>query len=101
MFKGVTDLFKKPDPKELVRKWQGTLRTEQRNIDRQIRGAARRALAAGRRRGECVRCVLPPTLALQSYAPRRTHYNTHHNTRLPHHAAAAPAPAFFPCRHPV
>lgn len=39
MFKGVADLFKKPDPKELVRKWQGSLRSEQRNIDRQIRGA--------------------------------------------------------------
>lgn len=31
-------VFKKPDPKELVRKWQADLRTEQRKIDRQIRG---------------------------------------------------------------
>lgn len=30
--------FKKPDPKELVRKWQADLRAEQRKIDRQIRG---------------------------------------------------------------
>jgi hypothetical protein len=32
-------VFKKPDPKELVRKWQADLRGEQRKIDRQIRGA--------------------------------------------------------------
>lgn len=37
MFEGVQKLFKKPDPKELVRKWQADLRTEQRKIDRQIR----------------------------------------------------------------
>jgi hypothetical protein len=43
MFKGVTDMFKKPDPKEMVRKWQSTLRAEQRNIERQIRGAPRAA----------------------------------------------------------
>eukprot|EP00878_Enallax_costatus_P002622 GHUV01002806.1.p1 GENE.GHUV01002806.1~~GHUV01002806.1.p1 ORF type:complete len:219 (+),score=48.88 GHUV01002806.1:310-966(+) len=29
--------FKKPDPKELVRKWQADLRAQQRAIDRQIR----------------------------------------------------------------
>lgn len=34
--------FKKPDPKELVRKWQAELRAEQRNIDRQIRGESYR-----------------------------------------------------------
>jgi hypothetical protein len=33
-------VFKKPDPKELVRKWQADLRAEQRKIDRQIRGGA-------------------------------------------------------------
>jgi hypothetical protein len=33
-------VFKKPDPKELVRKWQADLRAEQRKIDRQIRGEA-------------------------------------------------------------
>lgn len=32
-------VFKKPDPKELVRKWQTDLRMEQRKIERQIRGA--------------------------------------------------------------
>jgi hypothetical protein len=31
-------VFKKPDPKELVRKWQADLRAEQRKMDRQIRG---------------------------------------------------------------
>jgi hypothetical protein len=36
--KGVQSLWKKPDPKELVRKWQADLRSEQRKIDRQIRG---------------------------------------------------------------
>jgi hypothetical protein len=47
--------IKKPDPKELVRKWQAELRTEQRKIDRQIRGGcpwaqagAGRAVAGGR-----------------------------------------------------
>lgn len=35
-----TQVFKKPDPKELVRKWQADLRAEQRKIDRQIRGEA-------------------------------------------------------------
>ncbi|PNG99452.1 Vacuolar protein sorting-associated protein 24 1, partial [Tetrabaena socialis] len=30
-------LFHKEDPKELVRKWQTTLRAEQRGLDRQIR----------------------------------------------------------------
>lgn len=33
----ISKVFKKPDPKELVRKWQADLRTEQRKIDRQIR----------------------------------------------------------------
>jgi hypothetical protein len=41
MFSGkssVLDYFRKPaDPKELVRKWQADLRTEQRSLDRQIR----------------------------------------------------------------
>lgn len=34
----VLQVFKKPDPKELVRKWQADLRSEQRKVDRQIRG---------------------------------------------------------------
>jgi len=33
---GFLDVFKKPDPKELVRKWQGQLRKEMRQVDRQI-----------------------------------------------------------------
>lgn len=33
----IQKVFKKPDPKELVRKWQAELRAEQRKIDRQIR----------------------------------------------------------------
>lgn len=33
----ISKVFKKPDPKELVRKWQADLRTEQRKIERQIR----------------------------------------------------------------
>lgn len=41
MFENVQKLFKKPDPKELVRKWQATLRGEQRKLERQIRGTAR------------------------------------------------------------
>lgn len=40
MFQGVQNLFKKPDPKELVRKWQAELRSEQRKIERQIRGGS-------------------------------------------------------------
>lgn len=31
-------LVKEPDPKELVRKWQATLRAEQRVLERQVRG---------------------------------------------------------------
>lgn len=30
--------LEKPDPKELVRKWQSQMRTETRQIDKQIRG---------------------------------------------------------------
>jgi hypothetical protein len=40
MLEQVQNLFKKPDPKELCRKWQADLRAEQRKIDRQIRGEA-------------------------------------------------------------
>lgn len=36
----ILQAFKKPDPKELVRKWQADLRAEQRKIDRQIRGVS-------------------------------------------------------------
>jgi len=36
--KTFVDYFKKPvDPKELVRKWQGDIRSEQRQIEKQIR----------------------------------------------------------------
>mgnify|MGYP004178155713 FL=1 len=35
---GFMDLFKKKDPKEMVRKWQSKLRSEMRGVDRQIRG---------------------------------------------------------------
>ena len=45
MFSKVTSLFdnfKKPaDPKDLVRKWQSELRSEQRGMERQIRDLAR------------------------------------------------------------
>lgn len=45
MFSKVTsvfDHFKKPaDPKDLVRKWQSELRSEQRGMERQIRDLAR------------------------------------------------------------
>jgi charged multivesicular body protein 3 len=38
----VLDFFRKPvDPKDLVRKWQADLRTEQRALDRQIRDLTR------------------------------------------------------------
>jgi charged multivesicular body protein 3 len=37
VLQAVQGLFKKPDPKELVRKWQATLRAEQRRIDRSVR----------------------------------------------------------------
>eukprot|EP01024_Parvocaulis_polyphysoides_P045339 TRINITY_DN423_c0_g1_i1.p1 TRINITY_DN423_c0_g1~~TRINITY_DN423_c0_g1_i1.p1 ORF type:complete len:271 (+),score=41.10 TRINITY_DN423_c0_g1_i1:127-939(+) len=40
--KTIFNVFQKPvDPKELVRKWQAQLRTEQRQIDRQIRDIQR------------------------------------------------------------
>ena len=36
--KTFTDYFwKRPDPKELVRKWQSDIRSEQRAIEKQIR----------------------------------------------------------------
>jgi hypothetical protein len=38
----VKDFFiQRQDPKELVRKWQSEMRTQQRGLDRQIRGALR------------------------------------------------------------
>lgn len=40
--KSFTDYFRKPpDPKELVRKWQSDLRTQQRAIEKQLREIAR------------------------------------------------------------
>lgn len=42
------NLFRpKPDPKELVRKWQSMLRTETRRVDSQIREIQRCAPLAG------------------------------------------------------
>ena len=32
-------MFKKKDPKDMVREWQSKMRTEMRGVDRQIRGA--------------------------------------------------------------
>jgi charged multivesicular body protein 3 len=37
VLQAVQGFFKKPDPKDLVRKWQATLRAEQRRIDRSVR----------------------------------------------------------------
>eukprot|EP00775_Hariotina_reticulata_P002794 gene2794-3087_t len=37
LLENIQKAFRKPDPKELVRKWQAELRAEQRKIDRQIR----------------------------------------------------------------
>ncbi len=36
------EFFAPPDPKELVRKWQATLRAEKRALERQIRGEGAR-----------------------------------------------------------
>ena len=35
---GFMAMFKKEDPKDLVREWQSKMRTEMRGVDRQIRG---------------------------------------------------------------
>jgi charged multivesicular body protein 3 len=35
---GFMALFKKKEPKDLVREWQTKIRTEMRGVDRQIRG---------------------------------------------------------------
>lgn len=35
---GFMAMFKKKDPKDLVREWQSKMRTEMRGVDRQIRG---------------------------------------------------------------
>ena len=35
---GFMDMFKKKEPKDLVREWQSKLRSEMRGVDRQIRG---------------------------------------------------------------
>jgi hypothetical protein len=47
-------VFKKPDPKELVRKWQADLRAQQRKIDRQIRGEAQHSSSTAARLGHPV-----------------------------------------------
>jgi charged multivesicular body protein 3 len=58
VLQAVQGLFKKPDPKELVRKWQATLRAEQRRIDRSIRdiqleeGKAKKAALDAAKRGD-------------------------------------------------
>jgi charged multivesicular body protein 3 len=36
---GLMSLFKKKDPKDMVREWQSKMRSELRGVDRQIRGA--------------------------------------------------------------
>lgn len=46
---GFMAMFKKKDPKDLVREWQSKMRTEMRGVDRQIRGAL--ASRTSRRRG--------------------------------------------------
>lgn len=38
---GFMEMFKKKDPKDMVREWQSKLRTEMRGIDRQVRGERR------------------------------------------------------------
>jgi hypothetical protein len=35
---GFMTMFKKKEPKDLVREWQSKMRTEMRGVDRQIRG---------------------------------------------------------------
>lgn len=37
IFKSIKEVFTGPDPKELVRKWQREMRTEERRIEREIR----------------------------------------------------------------
>lgn len=66
VLESIQKAFAKPDPKELVRKWQAELRAQQRQIDRQIRGALRvvaarwrcAARGARRRRGLSLRMRL-------------------------------------------
>lgn len=58
----LTTLFKKEDPKELVRKWQATLRTDARQIDRQIRDVqyeekkVQRSIKEAAKRGDMTTC---------------------------------------------
>ena len=58
VLQAVQGFFKKPDPKELVRKWQATLRAEQRRIDRNIRdiqleeGKAKKVALEAAKRGD-------------------------------------------------
>ncbi|GBF93578.1 vacuolar sorting-associated protein [Raphidocelis subcapitata] len=72
MFKGVTDLFKKPDPKELVRKWQSSLRAEQRNIERQIRDIqfeekkVRKSITEAAKRNDMATCRILAKEIIQS-----------------------------------
>lgn len=55
---GFMAMFKKKDPKDMVREWQSKMRTEMRGVDRQIRGAL--ASRTSRRRGTFPRSASKP-----------------------------------------
>lgn len=108
MFKGVQELFKKPDPKELVRKWQGTLRAEQRNIERQIRGAGERRAGRARWPAALGPAVLPwhrvqRLAVVPAAAPawRPAAYHPRARKRVPAMRPLLPPPPGPHCRHPV
>ncbi|KAI8474164.1 MAG: Snf7-domain-containing protein [Monoraphidium minutum] len=82
MLKAVTGMFQKPDPKELVRKWQASLRTEQRNIDRQIRDIqfeekkVRKAITDAAKRNDLATCkVLAKEIVQSRRAVSRLYVN--------------------------
>jgi hypothetical protein len=57
---GLFGMFKKKDPKDMVREWQSKLRAEMRNVDRQVRGARARtpdASAGDATRERGARCL--------------------------------------------
>mmetsp|Transcript_12396 Transcript_12396/g.26083 ORF Transcript_12396/g.26083 Transcript_12396/m.26083 type:complete len:225 (-) Transcript_12396:859-1533(-) len=53
--KSIKEFFKKPDPKELVRKWQSELRSQGRGIDRQIREIQREEKKVEKSIKECAK----------------------------------------------
>eukprot|EP00959_Pyramimonas_sp_CCMP1952_P294187 6153381-Pyramimonas_sp.AAC.1 len=53
--KAIKEFFKKPDPKELVRKWQSQLRAEGRGVDRQIREIQREEKKVEKSIKECAK----------------------------------------------